>query len=265
MKIGFIGAGNMGGALATAAKKTSHEILLSDASSNKAEALANAISAKAVTSKEICEYADMIFLGVKPQVLDKVAKEILPYFKNRKSLPVLVSMAAAVSIERLSVLFPDFPIIRIMPNTPVSVGAGMILYTLGEGVSEDDEALFTGVLKFAGTLDKIDEKLIDAASAVSGCGPAFVYMFIDALADGGVKCGLPRDKALKYASAAVLGAAKLQLESGIHPDVLKDAVCSPGGTTIAGVAALEKGAFRSSGINAVESAYKRTLELTSKK
>ena len=255
----------MGGALATAAKKTSHEILLSDANREKAEALASAISAKAVTSKEICENADMIFLGVKPQVLDKVAIELLPYLKNRSSLPILVSMAAATSIERLHELFGDLKIIRIMPNTPVSVGAGMILYSLGFGVTESDEALLLDVLKFAGTLDKLDEKLIDAASAVSGCGPAFVYMFIDALADGGVKCGLPRDKALKYASSAVLGAAKLQLETGTHPDELKDAVCSPGGTTIAGVAALEEGAFRSSGINAVESAYKRTLELTSKK
>ena len=255
----------MGGALATAAKKTSHEILLSDANPKKAEDLATAISAKATTSKEICENADMIFLGVKPQVLDKVATELSPYFKGRSSLPILVSMAAAVSIDKLSELFRGFPIIRIMPNTPVSVGAGMILYTLGEGISEEDESLFTNVLKFAGTLDKIDEKLIDAASAVSGCGPAFVYMFIDALADGGVKCGLPRDKALKYAATAVLGAAKLQLETGIHPDELKDAVCSPGGTTIAGVAALERGAFRSSGISAVESAYKRTLELSAKK
>lgn len=264
-KIGFIGAGNMGGALATAAKKTSYEIFLSDANCEKAKALADNISAKAVSSKEICEDADMIFLGVKPQVLDKVSAELLPYFKSRSSLPIIVSMAAAVSTERLTKLFHGFPIIRIMPNTPVSVGAGMILYSLGEGVTEKDETLLLDVLKFAGTLDKIDEKLIDAASAVSGCGPAFVYMFIDALADGGVKCGLPRDKALKYASTAVLGAAKLQLETGIHPDELKDAVCSPGGTTIAGVAALEEGAFRSSGINAVESAYKRTLELTSKK
>ncbi len=254
----------MGGALATAAKKTSHEILLSDANVEKAEALASAISATAVTSKKICENADMIFLGVKPQVLDKVAAEILPYFNGRSTLPTLVSMAAAVSIEVLEELFPNFPIIRIMPNTPVSVGAGMILYSLGDKVTTDGEALFIDVLKFAGTVDKLEEKLIDAASAVSGCGPAFVYMFIDALADGGVKCGLPRDKSLKYAASAVLGAAKLQLETGIHPDELKDAVCSPGGTTIAGVAALEKGAFRASGISAVEAAYKRTLELSKK-
>ena len=130
------------------------------------------------------------------------------------------------------------------------------------GAVEADEALLTDALSGAGSLNKLDEKLIDAATAVSGCGPAFAYMFIEALADGGVKCGLPRDKAQKFAAEMLLGAAKLCLESGIHPGELKDAVCSPGGSTIAGVATLEDCGFRGGVIDAVEASFERTKELS---
>jgi len=116
-------------------------------------------------------------------------------------------------------------------------------------------------MSMSGQLDEIPENLIDAATAVSGCGPAFVYMFIEALADGGVKCGLSRDKAIKYAAQTLLGSAKMVLETGRHPEELKDAVCSPGGSTIAGVHSLEKGAFRSCVIDSVEESYKKTQKL----
>ncbi len=261
-KIGFIGAGNMGGALATAVAKSGNEVYLADSNCEKAEALAKKIGAKAVSTKEVAQNCDTVFLGVKPQILPAVAAELRPLFGE--NAPCLVSMAAGVSLCELSEFFPKNRIIRIMPNTPASVGAGVILYALGETAMPEDEAMLLSALAAAGSLNKLDEKLIDAATAVSGCGPAFAYMFIEALADGGVKCGLPRDKAQKFAAEMLLGASKLCLESGKHPGELKDAVCSPGGSTIAGVAALEDGAFRASVIEAVVAAFERTKELSNK-
>ena len=263
-KIGFIGTGNMGGALAAAAVKSGHSIFLTDKDTKKAEALAAEISATAVSTEELISSCDMVFLGVKPQILPAVAKEIGGLVAHRGGELCLVSMAAGVTLTQLDGFFPDTKIIRIMPNTPASVGEGVILYALGQGAREADEMLLLDALSCAGSLNKLDEKLIDAATAVSGCGPAFAYMFIEALADGGVKCGLPRDKAQAFAAQMLLGAAKLCLESGKHPGELKDAVCSPGGSTIAGVAALEDGAFRASVIDAVESSYIRTKELSGK-
>lgn len=263
-KIGFIGAGNMGGALALAVSKSGAEVFLADADKEKADALAKEISAKSTTNQCVIENCDMVFLGVKPQILPSVAKEIAADVCARGKKLCLVSMAAGVTLCQLSEFFPDTKIIRIMPNTPASVGAGVILYALNAAAEEADEALLCSSLAYAGSLNRLDEKLIDAATAVSGCGPAFAYMFIEALADGGVKCGLPRDKAQKFAAEMLLGAAKLCIESEKHPGELKDAVCSPGGSTIAGVAALEDGAFRASVIDAVESAYERTRELSGK-
>jgi len=155
----------------------------------------------------------------------------------------------------------EYPIIRIMPNTPVSVGEGMILYDHTDNVPAEAVKVFCEMMRFAGRLDPLPEKLIDAGSAVSGCGPAFACLFLEALADGGVACGLPRDKAMEYATQMLLGTAKLALESGRHPGELKDAVCSPGGSTIAGVRALEQGSFRAAAMNAVEAAFVRTKEL----
>ena len=137
----------------------------------------------------------------------------------------------------------------------------MILYSYANGVTEDEIAVFTNSLKFAGKLDVIEEKLIDAAGSLSGCGPAFIYLFAEALADGAVECGVPREKALAYAAQTLVGAGEMLLNTGSHPGELKDAVCSPGGTTIAGVHALESGAFRSLCMDAVKAAFKRTLEL----
>jgi pyrroline-5-carboxylate reductase len=155
----------------------------------------------------------------------------------------------------------NYPIIRIMPNIPASVGAGMILYTGNRFVENEDYEEFTKILEKAGMLDKIDEAKIDAASAISGCGPAFVFMFIDALADGGVRCGLPRDKALMYAAETVFGSAKMIVDTKEHPGKLKDAVCSPSGSTIEGVLSLENASFRADIINAVSRSYERTVEL----
>ena len=128
-------------------------------------------------------------------------------------------------------------------------------------VTAQELADFEAMMENSGVVDRIDEKLIDAASAVSGCGPAYAYMFIEALADGGVKCGLPRAKAIRYAAQVLLGSAEMVLQSGKHPELLKDEVCSPGGSTIAGVAALEAHGFRSACIDAVDAAYEKTKKL----
>lgn len=260
-KVGFIGTGKMGGALAKAVSKTDAYILLCDNFLKKAEELASLIGGKTENSIELVKTSDFIFLGVKPQVIDKAVLEIKDALKQNENA-VLVSMAAGVSIEAIkSMLGFDMPIIRIMPNTAVEVGEGMILYATNEKVSEQIQNDFAELLKYAGKLDKINEGLIDAASAVSGCGPAFVYMFINALADGGVENGIPRDKALMYAEQTVLGAASLAIATGEHPEKLKDDVCSPGGTTIAGVHALEKGKMRASVMDAVKESYQKTLKI----
>ncbi len=262
-KFGFIGAGNMGGALLTAAAKNNPDMKISvfDAFEEKAIAYDKKYeNVSFLPLEELVKESEYVFIGVKPQMLGELFSDIAPLFKA--SSPVLISMAAGTSIEKLCALSgKEMPVIRIMPNTPASIGEGVILYCSNDSVTENQVDFFVNAMSGAGLLDKIDENKIDAASAVSGCGPAFCYMFIEALADGAVECGIPRDKAMMYAAKMLSGSADMVLQSGKHPGALKDAVCSPGGTTIAGVHALEDGAFRSAVMNAVTSAYKRTLEL----
>lgn len=262
-KFGFIGAGNMGGALLTAAAKnnTDMKIAVFDVFSDKADEYAKEYkNVESVSLKQTVTQSEFLFIGVKPQMAKALFDDVAPLFAQ--SSPVLVSMLAGTSIEKLCNLSgKTMPVIRIMPNTPASIGEGVILYCNNEKVSEEQISFFVNAMKGAGLLDRIDENKIDAASAVSGCGPAFAYMFIEALADGAVECGIPREKAMMYAAKMLSGSADMVLQSGKHPGALKDAVCSPGGTTIAGVHALEDGAFRSAVMNAVTSAYKRTLEL----
>lgn len=259
---GFIGCGNMGGALARAvAKKVGGEnVYVSDFDKNKVNALVSECNAVASDNNYIAKNCDYIFLGAKPQtLLIELLPSIAEILKNRQSGFTLVSMAAGISIEKIEdASGGKYPIIRIMPNIPASVGSGMILYCTNDKVSDKAVSGFVNAMSEAGVLDSISEHLIDAASAVSGCGPAFVYLFIEALADGGVLCGLPRAKALLYAAQTVKGAADMLIESGKHPGELKDAVCSPGGTTIEGVYALEKGAFRANAMDAVIKAYEKT-------
>lgn len=261
--IGFIGCGNMGGAIAEAVSKTNayDKILLSDSFSDKVCSLAKKINAFASDNNEIAETANVIFLGVKPQMLEDVISSIKEKIKSRENV-LLISMAAGMEISKIEGFF-GFPIqlIRIMPNTPVSVGEGMVLYAPNSNAENEQIKYFEKIMQLSGKVDNIPEKLIDAASALSGCGPAFVFMFIEALSDGGVACGLPRDKALTYATQTLLGSSKLLMESCKHPGELKDAVCSPGGSTIMGVKALENGSMRGTVINAVSDAFKRTKEL----
>ncbi|MBR7098195.1 MAG: pyrroline-5-carboxylate reductase, partial [Clostridia bacterium] len=220
--------------------------------------------ATAASLAEVALNSEYIFLAVKPQGMASLFQTLAPMLKTRTDDFVLVSMAAGVSIFDIQSM-ADVPcsIIRIMPNTPVSVGEGMILYDVNEKTTEAQINGFLQGLSLAGKLDRLPEYLIDAAGSLSGCGPAFVYLFAEALADGGVACGLPRQKANLYAAQTLIGAAKMLLETGKHAGELKDAVCSPGGTTIAGVHALEEGAFRADAMNAVIAAYEKTKLLKS--
>lgn len=261
---GFIGAGNMGGALAKAAAKAMapENIVLADQLAEKAAALASRLGCKTASAEEVAATCNVIFLGVKPQVMGTMLAQIAPKLAAREDSFVLVSMAAGVCIADIrKMLGADYPVIRIMPNIPASVGTGVILYDHTENVSDAALEAFRASMQHAGLVDPLPEKLIDAGSALSGCGPAFVSMFVEALADGAVACGLPRDKALAYAAQTVAGSAKMLLESGMHPGQLKDAVCSPAGSTIVGVNTLEQGGFRANAMDAVIAAFDKTKQL----
>ena len=259
MKYGFIGCGNMGGALAKALSQSTSDILLSDPSPKTRE-LARELGCAFGDNETAVWECDRLFLAVKPQMMEAVLRPLTPILRQKK--PLLITIAAGLEMETIETFAgTELPIIRIMPNTPVAVGKGMILYCCNSLVEQDTLADFLDDMKPAGQLDQLDEKLIDAACCVSGCGPAYVYMFLEAMADGAVACGLPRAKALEYAANTLAGAAQMYLSSGTHPGELKDAVCSPGGSTIAGVKVLEEKGFRGTVIDCIHAAYKRNKEL----
>lgn len=263
LKIGFIGCGNMGGALAKAASKTKKaEIFLADALTEKADALSKEIDANVCETKDIAQNCKYIFLGVKPQMMADLLKEIAPILKSRTDRFILVTMAAGIKTQKFNAMLKtEMPIIRIMPNTPVSVGEGMILYSPCKSVTASEQTEFCEILACAGRLDKLEEDLIDAACAISGCGPAFVYMFAESMAKAGEECGLPKEKAIGYAAQTLLGAAKLMLNSNKTPEVLRQEVCSPKGSTIEGVMSLQSSDFDNTVNNAVKASYNRTVEL----
>jgi len=259
MKYGFIGCGNMGGAIARALRKKTSEIMISDPSKIAAETAAE-MGCEYVDNETLVKSCDRIFLAVKPQMMEQVLSPLRCLLAEHK--PLLITMAAGLSISKIeSFVGAKLPVIRIMPNTPVMVGKGMIQYCYNELVTQQDIDLFLDDMCYAGRLDQIPENLIDAASALSGCGPAFMYMFIEALADGAVACGLPRAKAQEYAAATMAGAAQMVLDSGKHPGELKDAVCSPGGSTIVGVQTLEEHGLRAAAIDCVINAYHKSKQL----
>ena len=259
-EFGFIGVGNMGGALAEQVSKAlpKGKVAVCDLDEKKTAAFREKYGDAVLSLDAIQSSCRFLVLGVKPQVLpgllDKIASLVPPS-------TVVVSMAAGISIAAIEKTFAKNPIIRIMPNTPCAVGRGLILYAKNACVSDDALDAFLSGFSGAGALCPLAEDKIDAASAVSGCGPAFAYLFVEALADAGVECGLTRADAQKFAALMLEGSAKMVLETGRHPGELKDAVCSPGGTTIAGVRTLEESGFRSAAMNAVRAAYQRTLEL----
>lgn len=261
VKFGFIGTGNMGAALARALRKTvpGHEVVLSNRTAQKAQTLAAELNCRTGDNKTVARDAQYIFLGVKPQMMKAMLDGIKETLSARTDRFVLITMAAGITTYSINeMLGAKYPVIRIMPNTPVAIGEGVVLYSASEDVFMDEITEFSNCMRNVGILDRLDESLIDAACAVSGCGPAFVYMFAQALADGAVECGLSRDKAARYAAQTLIGSARLVLESEKHPEQLKDEVCSPGGTTIAGVHALENAGFRGAVMDAVKAAFDKT-------
>ena len=255
MKYGFIGCGNMGGAIAKALASKGTDLAVTDRSGK-----GKALGFPYTTAADIAQNAQRIFLGVKPHMMAGVLEQIRPILQEKK--PLLITMAAGLTMERIDEMAGGgLPIIRIMPNTPTSIGMGVIQYCANELVCEEILADWLCDMAPCGLLDALDETLIDAASALSGSGPAYVYVFMEALADGAVACGIPRAKAYEYAAMTMAGSAQMYLQTKQHPGALKDAVCSPGGSTIAGLKALEEGAFRAAAMNCVAATFKRNKEL----
>jgi pyrroline-5-carboxylate reductase len=272
--IGCIGSGNMGPALMKGVSRVIAPecIGFCDVQISKAKAAADSLGGRVYSSNsQAVEQVDYLFLAVKPQVFKSVLEEIRPAVRDRlfaeknggRSFS-LISVAAGWSIAKIRTCIDvDVPIVRIMPNTPALVSQGLIAMSTSPGFPVDRIQEVETMLSGAGLVDLLDETLMDSVTGLSGSGPAFVYVFIEALADGGVRAGLPRDKALRYAVQTVLGSAYMVQETGKHPGELKDMVTSPSGTTIAGITALENGAFRGTVINAVEAAWRRSSELSS--
>jgi pyrroline-5-carboxylate reductase len=258
MKYGFIGCGNMGKALAYALLKSTEDFAVTDRSGKVKND--DIIGSKYTETKTIAEKCENIFLCVKPQMMAGVLADISEYIKLRK--PVLITIAAGITTEKICEMVGEkVPVIRLMPNTPVLLGKGVILYCANDLVSEEALSKVVSDLGFAGMLDPLPEHLFDAATSLSGCGPAYAYMFMEALADGAVTCGVPRQKAIEYAANVLIGAAEMVLNTKEHPGDLKDAVCSPGGSTIAGVRALEQHGFRGAVIDCIVAANERNKEL----
>jgi pyrroline-5-carboxylate reductase len=242
-----------------------------DTDKPKARAAAKALGALSYPDNtEAVRKADYVFLAVKPQVMPAVLDGIAPMVRERvmtgktgKEL-ILVSMAAGWTVKKIQEAIGGdamAPVIRIMPNTPALVSKGVITMASSPEAPPERSAELEKILSACGMVEKLEEKYFDAVTGLSGSGPAFVYLFIESLADGGVQAGLARDKALRYAAQTVLGSAAMVLETGKHPGELKDMVCSPGGTTIAAVSSLEKCAFRGAVMAAVETAWKKASEL----
>lgn len=260
--IGFIGCGNMGSAIAKAVCKSCDPagVILANRTPEKAAILAQELGCRTGTNEEAAA-CDWVFLGVKPQMMEAMLAGIAPVLNAKHSRTILVSMAAGLSLTRVQEMSgTSCPVARIMPNTPSAIGAGVVQYcTLG--LTPSEETTLAALLAPAGLVDPLDESLFDAASSVSGCGPAFLYPIIEALADGGVAAGLPRAKAMQYAAQMVAGSARMVLESNQHPGTLKDAVCSPGGSTIQGVRVLEEQGVRGAMMDAVLAAFAKNTEL----
>lgn len=259
MKYGFIGCGNMGGAIARALSQSTKDILIADRS-GKARALASELGIGYSDNLTIAETCDRIFLGVKPHMMEDMLVPLAPVLARRK--PLLITMAAGLEIEKIEAFAGgDLPVIRIMPNTPTALGKGVIPYCANSLVTGEVLSDWLGDMAPCGLLDALVERLIDAASALSGSGPAYMFVLLEALADGAVACGIPRAKALDYAAMTMAGAAEMYLRTKTHPGALKDAVCSPGGSTIVGLGELERHGFRSAAMDCVRAAYQKNKEL----
>lgn len=263
-RVAFLGAGNMGEALikglAQAGLVPAASITAADPRRDHLEQVAKRYGIRAVADNAaLVGGADVIILAVKPQIMAAVLKEIAPVLDGSQ---LLISIAAGVSTRKLrDQLGRPARLIRVMPNTPALVLEGVTAVARAEGLAPGDLEAAQELFAAVGKVVVLDESAMDAVTGLSGSGPAYVAMTIEALADGGVKMGLDRATAMTLAAQTVLGAARLILDTGVHPGQLKDMVSSPGGTTIAGVAALEEGGLRRALIQAVERATLRSREL----
>jgi pyrroline-5-carboxylate reductase len=263
-RLGFLGAGNMSGALIKGllhAKVLPPErILASDVKADRLEHLAKIHGIRTTTDNHaLLRESDVVVLAVKPQAIDKVLTDV---GADLRADQLLISVAAGVPIDALEARLPaGARVVRSMPNTPATVQAGATAIAGGAHAREDDLRIARELFEAVGRVVVLDEALLDAVTGLSGSGPAYVMLIIEALADGGVKVGLHRDTALLLAAQTVYGSAQLLLETGEHPGRLKDMVTSPGGTAIAGLHTLESGALRKTLIDAVEVASKRAAEL----
>ncbi len=259
MKYGFIGCGNMGGAIAKALRKSTDSILVSDRS-GKAKALAAELGIGYADNLTIVKDCGIIFLAVKPHMMKDMLAPLQAILAEKR--PMLVTMAAGLELATIEQFVgTPLPTIRIMPNTPTAIGKGMIQYCRNSLVTQEMLEDWLADMAPCGRLDALEERLIDAASALSGSGPAYMYMFQEALADGAVACGSPRAKAYEYAAMTMAGSAEMFLQTKTNPGALKDAVCSPGGSTIAGVRALESRAFRAAAMDCVIATCEKNREL----
>lgn len=253
--IGFIGIGNMGsamiGGIITAGLLTPDRIIASARTVENLVLIKEKYGIDTTTdNKKVAEIADILILAIKPNDYPAVIDEIKGSLREGS---IIVSIAAGLSLKTLQEYFAeDVKIVRVMPNTPALVGAGMSALCSNEFVSNEDIDDIKSILNSFGRCETVDEQLMDTVTGISGSSPAYVYLFIEAMADAAVQGGMPREQAYKFAAQAVLGAAKMVLETGIHPGVLKDNVCSPGGTTIEAIGELERRGFRSAVISAVE-------------
>jgi pyrroline-5-carboxylate reductase len=263
LRIGFLGAGRMATALArgwlSAGLVDSDDLRASDPDANARDTFAATTGCPvSAENAAVVQASDVLVLAVKPQSMAGLLKEIQAALRS----PLVVSIAAGISIQQLQgALGVACRLVRVMPNTPCLVGASASAYSPSPAATADDVALVGRLMNAVGKAFRVPESLLDAVTGLSGSGPAFVYVIIEALADGGVRAGLPRDIAQALAAQTVLGSAKMVLDTGTHPAVLKDMVASPGGTTIVGLQALERGGLRAALIDAVESASRRATEL----
>lgn len=262
-RIGFVGAGNMAEAMIRgvldAGLFTPADLIASDLSEELLKRLHRSYGISVTrNNREVVREAEVVILGVKPMSVDAVLAEVKSELKKK----VLVSIAAGIPLSRLAAgLEREAKIIRVMPNAPAQVQAGATVLSPGKGVEEGSLSLVRSIFDSIGKTWVLEERYLDAVTGLSGSGPAFVFVMIEALSDGGVKCGLSREVALALAAQTVFGAAKMMQQSGEHPARLKDYVASPGGTTIAGLHQLEAGKVRAAYMAAVETATRRSEEL----
>ena len=262
--IGFLGAGKMATALAKgfvrAGLVSATHVIASDPSKEACALFSKETGAKTTDANvEVVKFAEVVILAVKPDHVSGVLSDIRDHFTGKQ---LLLSIAAGVPIVKLEAgLDKGARIIRVMPNTPALVGASATAFALGKAAGPEDGERAQKLFSSVGLAFQVKEALLDAVTGLSGSGPAYVYLFIEGLSDGGVAAGLPRDVALRLAAQTVLGSAKMVLETGLHPGALKDMVTSPGGTTIEGLHELEKGKLRGTVISAVRAAAERSKKL----